>query len=430
MSRSVLLTFALSIFAAGNVWADTSNPMQAEFERVNALADKGSIGAARCVAQMRWYGLGAPRDSDATQLALQKAVAEGDEHSAVDLKMVQILSAGPAGFDPKELKPIEAAAKGGYSDAAVSLGSLHFYGLGKKAPRDMAAAFYWFKMAAQDGNNLGEATLAGMYSHGWGTKLDRAKAGVLLTKAAAFTDSGGCVMGDFAIVHQVLDANVRYPKKVLEGLEQGYASISFLYKDGRAQQVVLQQSSGYPDIDIAAVAAAQASFFPVLPKSFSDGQVPVSVRMYFSVTQADPEFMMGFKGGLRQAVYAAVVLPKHALIYGTSGTGVDEVSFDYLDGKVTNIHLNVSSNDKEVDDATLEAVERAHYPATPKGYQGKKIHLLVPVDLTSELGKTDKNGEPARDALTDYLQTPSAVSRANPVPSSITTNTPSAATVH
>lgn len=75
------------------------------------------------------------------------------------------------------------------------------------------------------------------------------------------------------------------------------------------------------------------------------------------------------------AIDAANKLP------GSSTFGTTEVSFDYLDGVVSN--LDIAQSDGH-DAAVLDAISHADYPVTPDKLKGKKLHVELPIYFPAE----------------------------------------------
>lgn len=74
---------------------------------------------------------------------------------------------------------------------------------------------------------------------------------------------------------------------------------------------------------------------------------------------------------------AARHYPREALLSGIQGTAL--VSFDYLNGKVSNVQIQNSSGSKILDSAALEAVASAIYPAAPSNLTKHTFHFTVPL---------------------------------------------------
>ena len=82
-----------------------------------------------------------------------------------------------------------------------------------------------------------------------------------------------------------------------------------------------------------------------------------------------------FKGSVRAAVQSAVAYPLAAKLAHVAGK--TKVSFDFLDGKVSNLSIVTSSGFVMLDEAALKAVEAASYPAPPSEVSGKTLPFEV-----------------------------------------------------
>ena len=82
-----------------------------------------------------------------------------------------------------------------------------------------------------------------------------------------------------------------------------------------------------------------------------------------------------FKGAVKAAVQAAVVYPASARMAHVAGK--TKVAFNYLDGRVSNLSIVISSGSGMLDAAARRAVEAASYPAPPAGFAGKPLQFEV-----------------------------------------------------
>lgn len=82
---------------------------------------------------------------------------------------------------------------------------------------------------------------------------------------------------------------------------------------------------------------------------------------------------------ITQAVQQQAVeyYPREAIL--SNARGVVIVSFDYLNGKVSNVQIQNSSGSKTLDRAALDAVNRAVYPAPPPSLTGHTFHFRIPI---------------------------------------------------
>jgi protein TonB len=95
---------------------------------------------------------------------------------------------------------------------------------------------------------------------------------------------------------------------------------------------------------------------------------------------APPENIMSeFAASMHNAIEAAKVYPKEAILAGESG--VVTVSFDYVNGVVSNIHIDKSSGARSLDRATIQAVQRAAMPPKPAELAGTS-HFVISLEFT------------------------------------------------
>ncbi len=88
-----------------------------------------------------------------------------------------------------------------------------------------------------------------------------------------------------------------------------------------------------------------------------------------------PEVPPSFLGEVRASVQSVVRTPNAAKIAHL--TGSTEVAFTYRDRQVSNPSVLVSSNYRMLDEAAIEAVNAANYPAPPKEFAGKTLRFTV-----------------------------------------------------
>lgn len=88
--------------------------------------------------------------------------------------------------------------------------------------------------------------------------------------------------------------------------------------------------------------------------------------------------MAQFQASMKAAIDAAKVYPKEALLAGE--TGVSTVSFDYVNGVVSNIKVDKTSNARSLDKAAMQAVLKALMPPKPAELAGVN-HFVVQIDF-------------------------------------------------
>lgn len=94
-----------------------------------------------------------------------------------------------------------------------------------------------------------------------------------------------------------------------------------------------------------------------------------------SPPSVDPDIQARFEDQVRGAVQAAMRYPYAARMAHISGR--TQVSFEYRDGRVSNIKIAVSSGYGMLDSAALQAVSAAAYPPPPKIMADKSLPFKV-----------------------------------------------------
>lgn len=92
-------------------------------------------------------------------------------------------------------------------------------------------------------------------------------------------------------------------------------------------------------------------------------QPPSPPQIAGQPSQAPADAMSEFSAGMLRAINDRKVYPKAALLKGETGETV--VSFDYVGGAVSNIHVDKSSGFHDLDAAAVQAVQRAVLPPKP-----------------------------------------------------------------
>jgi TonB family protein len=85
-------------------------------------------------------------------------------------------------------------------------------------------------------------------------------------------------------------------------------------------------------------------------------------------SQPSADVMNDFSHRMLQAINDQKVYPKLQLVKGV--TGVAMISFDYVDGVVSDVHVVKSSGSHELDQAAIQAVQRAALPPKPDELRG------------------------------------------------------------
>lgn len=103
-----------------------------------------------------------------------------------------------------------------------------------------------------------------------------------------------------------------------------------------------------------------------------------------SLSQSQPTqgMVADFGNKMLQAINEQKVYPKLQLIKGVTGEAV--ISFDYVDGVVSNIRVDRSSGSHELDQAAMQAVQRAVLPPKPAELSGLDHFVFT---LAFDLGR-------------------------------------------
>ena len=162
-----------------------------------------------------------------------------------------------------------------------------------------------------------------------------------------------------------------------------HAVVKFTYQDGTAEYPEIVQSTGDTDRDellLHQLASAQ------LPQTSG---VDTDKPHVFVLDLNMPTPFESFQTTIYNAIDNQKVYPKDAVIEGAQG--ITTVGFDYADGKATDIAMTKSSNDKDLDDASVGAVTKAVVPAPPAIYAGKTFHMELMFCYALYQSYTDKN---------------------------------------
>jgi protein TonB len=95
-------------------------------------------------------------------------------------------------------------------------------------------------------------------------------------------------------------------------------------------------------------------------------------------SKAPPEnIAVEFESSMLAAINAVKVYPKEAILAGESGSTT--VSFDYIDGVVSHIHVDRSSGSRSIDRSAMSAVQKAAMPPKPAELAGLNHYVLTVV---------------------------------------------------
>ena len=386
------------------------------FQQVSAQAARGDTKAQVCLGDLYARGNGTLQDYGKAFVWYQTAAAHGEPLGK--LRLAQQYQYG----DGAEQDPLKAMAlfrdlvTQGYLPAATAIGELYTTGAG--VPVDHAQALDWYGKGAAAGDWWAEAHLALAHQLGVGVKKDPAEARVWSLKAANHVVD--CLPTFGELVPLIIHGYLQLPDTV-DASTAGWLTITYTYQDGRAVNVRLTKSSGNLDVDAAWLTATRMAQLPPWPAVFA----AVDKTQAFLIPGSSGDLDAEFTQGLNKAVRGAVIFPMEVLLKGSTGTGFANVSFDYLDGRISNARIETSSKDPYEDAEAVTAVEHAVYPPTPAAFAHQTLHLSLRVDFPAITAAKPAVTTSVTAATTVKVSTP-AVKAA--VPASATRSAPVSST--
>lgn len=144
-------------------------------------------------------------------------------------------------------------------------------------------------------------------------------------------------------------------------------TVKFLYENGAIKNPTIVASTGNSDLDKLLL---QQVVTAKIPKPFG---LDTGQAHEFEL----PLEMFTPYQSFQYNVYAAIdqkhQYPRDPLLRGV--TGITTVTFDYLNGKASNVIVTKSSGYKDLDQPSVEAVSNAILPPPSPGYAGKTLHM-------------------------------------------------------
>ncbi|MHB8166891.1 MAG: TonB family protein [Sulfuricella sp.] len=138
----------------------------------------------------------------------------------------------------------------------------------------------------------------------------------------------------------------------------------------RATPQAHQVEAPDPAPEPLAMAPATPNTVPAPPQA-----APVRQADKPSPPSVDPHIQARFEDQVRAAVQSAMRYPYAAMIAHIAGRA--QVSFEYIDGRVSAVKIAISSGYGMLDSAALQAVSAAAYPPPPKNLAGKSLPFEV-----------------------------------------------------
>ena len=132
--------------------------------------------------------------------------------------------------------------------------------------------------------------------------------------------------------------------------------------------------------------------------------VPAAVSIAFPAPAPKPAHscaeIKAFKAKLHRLIDAALKYPQQLL--ERPATGVTSVAYDYLDGRVEDVHITMASGDAMLDRAALNAVKNADYRKVAEGITGQTLHDVV-IIVYDNTGQVDLEAQENRTRHQQHL---------------------------
>lgn len=367
-----IFVFISLVLLAHFAWgADTNNKktLDPETEKLIASAESGDAKSQACLAEFYLMGMNVDRNTATGMAWLQKAANQ-------DYIRAKWAIASLGTWDPKThssaIQTIQKLADQNYAPAEEQIGQMYLHGGGGDYPQNFAKALKWFHKATEQNYPFAEADIGLAYRYGWGVKPDLNKARAWAKKAA--NHQIDCAPDSVPLIQRLIEINAVYPKSVLDGSRRGRVLVKMFNHGGKFTYPAVEKSSGYKDIDVAAIKTMAIT--PLPPTLGMGGSVILPVTL----TQAgiDPVLYSNYETKLYATIQKAMIIPRHVLIYGSKGPDKATASFKCLNGHAMDIKIIKSSNDTYEDAAAIAAIKKAQCLPTPQKFTG----ITMPFSFT------------------------------------------------
>lgn len=371
------------------VQAQNSNSLHTSdsyVNELNKLAEDGDVRAQTCLGEMYREGTIERGDSGKATYWFKKAADKGDTRGKYLLALMKTSDVSYQTETYQEYRDrmqaaafIQKLADQGYPPAEANIGFGYLY------QEDYAKALAVLRKAGNQDNPAAEVMLGFMYKYGFGIDSNPTIAQQWFAKIADYRID--CV-GDFAqLIYNLIAASVSYPQAAIDGKSSGRVLLMISYRASKVAKAVVYKAANDEGLNIAALRAAQEAYYPqwsFLAKN-SGGRIVIPVDFtqqnpFLSILSARNSQYQNLRSEIQYAIQKNIVFPKHVLVYGTSGTGSVTLSFMYRDGRVSNVKIQKSANDRYEDEAALTAVKGAHYTLAPSQYVGKILQCVATIE--------------------------------------------------
>lgn len=371
-----LYTSFVFLFSSTAFGADAQKPdeFRVYFEQMEKQASTSNPDAQECLGELYASGMGTPRDMNSALKEYSAAADAGNRLARERIGQWYYSSNGADKDVPKAIAIFQELIKENYMPAANDLAFAYAFGLGFS--KDEKKAISLHQQAADAGDYEAQMRLGLLYHWGGeGLDKDETKAKLWLEKAASHPIYCLATFGNLAVF--IINGYMAPldPKRNLGPTST--LNIMYTYRDGRAENAYVRKSSGVPEVDQAWLDATKAAKLPPWPSSYQSEDKTLG----FIIGGADAGIDHQFVDAVRAAIVAAKFMPKEVLMNGSKGKDFVNVTFDYLDGGVSNATVATSSDDPAEDAAALQAVTSAKYPPAPSNYVHKKIHMSISIEF-------------------------------------------------
>lgn len=351
-----------------------------------ASAEHGDVQAQTCLGEMYREGTMVNGDSVKAAFWFKQAADKGDTKGKYLLALTKIAGMQIQTETFQEYQEgnratafVQELASQGYAPAEAHLGLAYLF------KDDYVKALAYLKKAGNQNDPLASVTLGFIYKYGFGIDPTATIAKQWFARAASYRVD--CA-GDYApLIYSLIAANVSYPHDVINAKIQGRVLLRVTYRAGKAVSAALYKPAKINELNVAALSAAQnlsyPQWSPLLKLPEENVVIPVDFTQqnpYLALLVTRDSQYRSFRDEVRYAIQQNTVFPKHVLVHGTSGTGNVTLAFVYRDGRVSNVRIERSANDKYEDDAGITAVKTARYPPPPTQYAGKNVHCMVAIE--------------------------------------------------
>lgn len=150
-----------------------------------------------------------------------------------------------------------------------------------------------------------------------------------------------------------------------------HAKVGFTYIDGKVADPRILQSSGRQDLDALMLQQVSTAHVPAAfgPHATEPHAFTVDLLVLSPID--------AFAKSLYDAINAKRFYPKEAIIHHDQG--LSTISFDYMDGKISDISVFKPNVSKALDTAAMQAVSSAQPPPSPVWLTIRPLHLRIAI---------------------------------------------------